>query len=193
MTLNPLWWLRRLSAIPPLPIFLKEPRSIIRRPRDIENPRYISLGRGTRIREHSWISAIPQYAGVRFEPRLEVGEDVYIGRYVCITCTGHMWIGDGVVLSEHVYIADSAHGIDPRGGPIMRQPLITRGPVRIGAGSFIGYGARILPGVTLGEHCVVGANSVVTRSFGAFSMVAGAPAKLIKRYNHASEKWDLLE
>jgi acetyltransferase-like isoleucine patch superfamily enzyme len=149
----------------------------------------MSLGAGSRIREHSWITAIPEYAGVRFAPRLEIGKDVYVGGYICITYTGHMYIGDGTVISEHVYIADSAHGIEPDAGPIMQQPLVVRS-VRIGARSFIGYGARILPGVELGEHCIVGANSVVTKSFDAFSMVAGAPAKIIKRYNPSSRQWE---
>lgn len=72
----------------------------------------------------------------------------------------------------------------------MEQPLESKGPVRIGARCFLGYRAAVMPGVTLGEHCVVGANSVVTRSFGSFSMVAGSPARLIKVYSAATGKWE---
>jgi acetyltransferase-like isoleucine patch superfamily enzyme len=58
---------------------------------------------------------------------------------------------------------------------------ITKGePITIGDDCFIGCGAVILRGVTLGKNCIVGANSVVTKSFEAGSVVAGAPAKLLR-------------
>ena len=184
------YWVRRLRAVPPFGIRNFHLRALIHRPRLIENAGYISLGRGAVVREHGWLSAIPEYAGVRYSPKLEIGDGAYIGRHVCITCIDHVRIGNGCVLSEHVYVADSAHGIDPDGGPIMRQRLQSKGPVLIGEGSFIGYGARILSGVTLGQHCVVGSNAVVTRSFGDYMMVAGVPARAIKRYNPASRIWE---
>lgn len=101
-------------------------------------------------------------------------------------------IGSGCVLSEHVYVSDIAHGLDPRGGFIMEQPLESKGPVRIGKNVFIGYGCSILPGVTLGDHCVVGTRSVVTHSFPAYSMIAGSPARVVKQYNPITGQWDKL-
>ena len=99
-------------------------------------------------------------------------------------------IGDGCVLSEHVYITDLMHGLHPDQGLIMQQPLQSKGPVRIGSGCFLGYRAAIMPGVTLGDHCVVGANSVVTKSFPAYSMLVGSPARLVRSYNRKTAKWD---
>jgi acetyltransferase-like isoleucine patch superfamily enzyme len=148
------------------------------------------FGAGATVREYSWLSTIPRYGSKTYSPRLEIGEGVYIGRYACITCVDQVTIGAGCVLSEHVYVADSAHGNDLRGGPIMEQDLVSRGPVSIGRRCFIGYGARILPGVELGEFSVVGANAVVTRSFAPYSMVAGVPARLIKRYNLETDQWE---
>ncbi|MGO4213600.1 acyltransferase, partial [Terriglobus sp. YAF25] len=88
-----------------------------------------------------------------------------------------------------VYISDASHGVDPTKGPILDQNLSSRGEVRIGRSSFIGYRVCVMPGVVLGEHCVVGANAVVTKSFPAYSMVAGVPARLIRRYSFAEKRW----
>ena len=112
-----------------------------------------------------------------------------MGQYACIVATQTLIIGDGCVLSEYVYITDNGHGLSPHAGLIMKQKLFSKGEVRIGPHCFIGYRACILPGVQLGEHCVVGANSVVTKSFPGYSMVAGIPAKLIKRYSPEANEW----
>jgi len=90
-------------------------------------------------------------------------------------------IGDGCLFSEGVYMSDTAHaagGFDPR--PVAQRPLRFKGEVHIGARCFIGYRACILPGVTLGEGCVVGAHAVVTRSFGPGCVLAGVPARLVR-------------
>jgi acetyltransferase-like isoleucine patch superfamily enzyme len=71
----------------------------------------------------------------------------------------------------------------------MQQKLAHKGEVRLGPNCFIGYHAIILPGVQLGAHCIVGANSVVTKSFPAYCMIAGVPAKLIKKYSYKVNKW----
>ena len=92
-------------------------------------------------------------------------------------------------MSEYVYVSDGAHGLDPKGGPIMKQDLESKGPVRLGKNCFVGFGVSILPGVVLGDHCIVGTRAVVTRSFPAYSMLAGSPAKLIKTYDEASGQW----
>jgi acetyltransferase-like isoleucine patch superfamily enzyme len=167
--------------------------SFILRPRLINGPEYIELGDRTMINKHSWLSAISEYAGERFHPRLMFGNDVYVGRYACIVATQDIVIEDGCVLSEHVYVADNGHGLSPRAGLIMQQKLVHKGAVRLGPHCFIGYRACILPGVQLGEHCVVGANSVVTESFPPYSMVAGIPARLIKKYSFETNDWVRVE
>ncbi len=146
------------------------------RPRTIHGGRHITIGNNCFIRSQGWLAAIERYGEQRFTPRIVIGDNVYIGNRVCITAVDSVSIGAGSSLSEQVYIGDSQHSYRPDGRPIRDQPLQSRGPVSIGRCCFIGYGACILPGVVLGDHCVVGANAVVTKSFPARSVIAGIPA-----------------
>lgn len=135
------------------------------------------------------MQAVSDYEGLKYSPSIQIGDNVYIGRYAYLVACDEIEIGDGCVLSEHVYITDLSHGFNPHGGSIMKQAIESKGPVRIGANCFLGYRTTVVPGVILGQWCVVGANSVVTRSFPAYSMVAGAPAKVIKIYSPQLQRW----
>lgn len=164
-------------------------RSVFRRPWTLANRDRIVIGSDTRIGPNSTIHALRLYRGQSLDSRVEIGNRVYIGGRLSVFAAHRVCIGDGCVLSEDVYITDNGHGLDPRAGLIMDQPLTSRGPVEIGRHVFIGYGCSIMDGVTLGDHCVVGTRSVVTRSFPAYSMVAGVPARLIKRFEPSSGRW----
>jgi acetyltransferase-like isoleucine patch superfamily enzyme len=164
-------------------------RSYIHRPYSISGRDRVRIGKRSFIRSGLHIQAIHEYAGVAHQPLIEIGDDVYIGSNAYFTAIDKICIGDGSVLSEHVYITDEFHGMDPRAGLIMNQPLISKGPVIIGRACFLGFRASVMPGVTLGDHCVVGANATVTRSFPAYSMVGGSPARLLKSYSLESGAW----
>jgi acetyltransferase-like isoleucine patch superfamily enzyme len=78
-----------------------------------------------------------------------------------------------------VYITDQNHGYADLDIPISHQSMPER-PVRIGSGSWIGHGSVILPGADVGEHVVIGANSVVTGVIPDYTVAVGAPARVIK-------------
>lgn len=163
--------------------------SWVKLPWRILNRERIRIGARCSIGSFVYLDPIAEYAGRTYDGSIRIGDDVYIGGFCQIHAMSQLEIGSGCVLSEYVYISDDAHGLNPNRGPIMQQPLESKGPVRVGNRVFIGFGASVLPGVTLGDHCVVGTRAVVTRSFPACSMVAGAPAQLIKVFDWNTSKW----
>ena len=82
------------------------------------------------------------------------------------------------------------HGIDPEcSTPYMDQEL-TGLPVRIGTGCWIGEKVIILPGVSIGEKSIIGAGSIVTKKVPSYSIAVGNPAKIIKKYNFSTHRWE---
>jgi lipopolysaccharide O-acetyltransferase len=161
----------------------------IRGPHRVTNAHCIRVGDRTVIGANALMEPILEYAGVRYTPSIEIGKDVYIGPNLYLACVGTVTIGDGSVLSEHVFLNDAVHGFDPEGGLLMGQQLVHPGDITIGKHCFLGLRSAILPGVTLGDHCVVGINSVVTKSFPAYSMLVGSPARLVRRYEPEQKAW----
>jgi acetyltransferase-like isoleucine patch superfamily enzyme len=156
----------------------------------IDLPECISLGKHTSIGSNAWISCYDTYHSQKFSPQIIIGDNVRIGNYAFITSINEICIGNDCLMSDYVFISDHTHGFDPLlEMPLSHQELTSKGKIVIGEKCFIGVKCSILPGVTLGRNCVVGANSVVTKSFPSYSMVGGNPARLIKKYSFTENKW----
>jgi serine acetyltransferase len=93
-------------------------------------------------------------------------------------------IGDDVWTGPYVYITDQNHGYEDPGVPIGSQFPVNR-PVSIGAGSWLGAGAIILPGATIGRNVVVAAGAVVRGVVPDQCVVAGVPAKIVREHTKA--------
>ena len=108
-----------------------------------------------------------------------IGQGSRIGSDAVIACDKHIWIGDNVLIAARCYISDHGHAFYDLSRTVMHQGKTESKPVHIGDGSWLGINVCILPGVTLGAHCVVGANSVVNESFESGTIIAGAPARAV--------------
>lgn len=144
----------------------------------------MSIGDNVYISRYSSVTAWKKRQNQIFSPKVVIGNNVYIGPFAHITCINRIEIGNGCEIGENVTISDNNHGyinykdinID-----VSKRDLSSNGPVLIGDFTWIGDKVSILPNVTLGRNCIVGANSVVTKSFTDNSVIAGNPAKLIKK------------
>jgi acetyltransferase-like isoleucine patch superfamily enzyme len=114
-------------------------------------------------------------------PLLRIGDRCVIGRGTHIVAHESIVIGDDVFTGPYVYITDQNHSYADPDAPIGRQ-WPANAPVSIGAGSWLGAGAIILPGSVIGRNVVVGAGSVVRGRVPDRCVVAGVPAKIIRAY-----------
>ena len=109
---------------------------------------------------------------------IEAGENFYVNFNVVILDVCKVKIGDNCLIAPQAGIYTAAHPLD---AAVRRSGLEYGRPVTIGNDVWIGGGARILPGVTLGDNVVVGAGAVVTKSFPSNVVIAGNPARVIKK------------
>ena len=117
------------------------------------------------------------------DPVLRLGDRCVIGRGSHIIAHHSLEIGDDVFTGPYVYITDQNHSYADPSVPVGRQwPVNSR--VRIGAGSWIGTGAVILPGSDLGRNVVVAAGAVVRGTVPDYAVVGGVPARILREYRH---------
>ena len=124
------------------------------------------------------------------------GNNVQINDYCHINALKSVRIGDNVLIASKVFITDLEHGSyigdenDSQPNSIVKDRPLSSKPVVIGNNVWIGELCSVLPGVTIGENSIIGANSVVTKSIPANSIAVGNPAKLIKQFNFSTNKWE---
>lgn len=151
-------------------------------PNTIFNENFIHIGNGTMIGPHCTLSAgmVPGQQCIS-KRIVTIGDRCLIGKGSGIVGHFSIEIGNDVWTGHNVYITDQNHGYKDVTLPISVQTMPEK-PVRIGNGSWIGYGSVVLPGADIGEHVVIGANSVVTGVIPSFSVAVGSPAKVIRKY-----------
>lgn len=127
------------------------------------------------------------------ESSIIIGEECYIGfNFSALSVAkGKIEIGNNVLIASNVLITNENHGINPELSiPYMNQDLEFKN-VYIGDGCWIGEKTIILPGVSIGKQSIIGAGSVVTKSIPEYSIAVGNPAKVIKKYNFQTHRWEI--
>jgi len=133
----------------------------------------LEIGEHTLLEPGVWITA-PGSARVR------IGSGTFLNLGVMVASLELVEIGDHCMFANHCYITDSSHRFEHPTKPVPWQGFTSKGPTRIGDNVWAGVGVVVTSGVTIGDRCVIGANSVVTSDIPAFSVAAGVPARVIR-------------
>ncbi len=149
----------------------------------------ISLGEYTHVRNNARIEGIFHKNGIFYNPEIIIGKNVGIEQGLHLTCANKIIIGDYTSISANVTITDIIHPYTDINIPIDYQNLIVK-DITIGESCKIYNNAVILPGVHIGKHVCIGANSVVNKDLPDFCVAVGAPAFIIKRYNFETQQWE---
>ncbi|MDN7023946.1 acyltransferase [Methanoculleus sp. FWC-SCC1] len=114
-----------------------------------------------------------------YKNRMTIGDHTWIGQSCFLHSAGGIRIGRAVGIGPGVTILTSVHTEGEASQPVICNDL-TFGEVVVGDGSDIGVNTILLPGVTIGEGCIIGAGSVVTKDVPAYSVAAGNPARVLR-------------
>ena len=137
---------------------------------------------------HARIEGVKQYNGMSFCPQIEIGDNVSIEQNLHLTCANRISIGKNTAIAANVTITDIHHPYSDVNLPIERQDIKVK-EVIIGEECKIYNNVVLLPGVHIGKHVTIGANSVVNKDIPDYSVVVGIPAKVVKRYDLNNRKW----
>jgi acetyltransferase-like isoleucine patch superfamily enzyme len=133
----------------------------------------LEIGEGTLLEPGCWLTLSPR-------GRIRIGDGCFLNRETMLAAHELIEIGDHVMFANHCFVGDADHRYDDATMPITWQGFEPKGPVRIGSNCWFGVGCVVMGGVTIGDRCVIGSNSVVTRDLPAGVIAAGAPAKVIR-------------
>tara|TARA_R110000803_G_scaffold97325_5_gene165486 strand:- start:1385 stop:2014 length:630 start_codon:yes stop_codon:yes gene_type:complete len=164
----------------------------VRFPFEIRGRQGIEIGKNFTTGRYCRLEA---YAECSNEKVLKIGQNCQLNDSVHIVARKNVVIGNNVLIASRVFISDLNHGNYSGEGEhsspcsiVAERPLFDS-PVVIGDNTWIGENVSILPGVSLGKNCIVGANALVNKSFPDNSIIGGNPAVLIKSFDYSSNCW----
>lgn len=172
------------------------PGSVVAMPTYLLNPGRLYVGRDTYIHPYCRLEVItanphldgPELPGT--DARIEIGDRVVINSFAHLGAMARIVLEDDVGIASGVCIEDHHYEYEGASAerPLKKQPFRVA-EVVIESGAMIGEHAVILPGVRIGKNSWVGANAVVTEDVPPYSIVAGVPAKVIRKMDPGSGEW----
>lgn len=163
--------------------------SLIIHPLQLDGIKNIRIGNYVYIHAQSWLAAVP-LTGEKAE--LIIGDYSTLGHFNHIYATHSIVIENHVLTADRVYISDNLHSYEDPQTPILNQAIHQVKDVRIGEGSWLGENVCVI-GASIGKHCIIGANAVVTKDIPDYSVAVGIPARVIKQYNFTTQQWEKVE
>jgi acetyltransferase-like isoleucine patch superfamily enzyme len=140
----------------------------------------LEVGEHTLFEPNVWVTAPG-------EARVRIGSDAFLNVAVMVAAHELVEIGDHCMFANGCFVTDADHRFDDPDKPVTWQGFASKGPTRVADNVWCGANVVITSGVSIGERCVIGANSVVTRDIPAFSIAAGAPAKVLRDVEHGDD------
>ncbi len=137
----------------------------------------LEVGEGALFEPHVWLTA-PDDA------RIRIGGGSFLNIGVMVAAAGLVDIGEHCMFANGCFITDASHRFDDPDKPVPWQGFTSKGPTCIGDNVWCGAHVVVTGGVTVGERCVIGANAVVTEDLPAFSIAAGAPARVLRKIEY---------
>jgi acetyltransferase-like isoleucine patch superfamily enzyme len=140
----------------------------------------LEVGEQTLFEPHVWIT-------IGDDAHVRIGSGSFLNIGVMVASVELVEIGDHCMFANGCFVSDGGHRFDDPDMPVPWQGFTTKGPTRIGDNVWCGANVVITSGVTVGERCVIGANSVVTRDVPPFSIAGGVPAKVLRPIEYAQD------
>jgi acetyltransferase-like isoleucine patch superfamily enzyme len=137
----------------------------------------LEIGRHALLEPNVWLTGPG-------DARIRIGQGSFLNIGVMVAAAELVEIGDHCMLANGCFVSDASHRFDDPEQPVPWQGFTSKGPTRLGDNVWCGANVVITSGVTVGERCVIGANSVVTTDLPARSLAAGAPARLMKSIDY---------
>lgn len=150
----------------------------------------ISLGNSISLKKDAWLNVATE--DPTGEPVIVIDDNCSIGYGSILSAKNRVHLERDVLIGQQVLIVDHNHRYEDTTLPIAKQGITDGGTIRIGQGSWIGRGAAIVCSrghLTIGRNCVIGVNTVVTRSIPDYSVVWGNPATIIRQYDPETRAW----
>lgn len=139
----------------------------------------IEIGENTMFQAHCWLTLDLEKAEIK------IGANSFLNLGVMVAAQDSITIGEWAMIGNGCFIGDAAHRFSDPETPVPLQGFTSKGPVTIGDNVWLGVNTVVTSGVSIGQRCVIGANSVVTSDIPAFSIAAGAPAKVIRQIEYS--------